>query len=205
MSERNPEALHAALAIFRDTRLLKLVRSSALPRGVTLLLEAAAGEPDAIGEAQRATGAPEAQLTEAAGFFVEQVLLNRSNNSYRILGADRDASAATLRRHMALILKWLHPDLAPASEAGQPFSKSAFATLVTGAWELIKTDERRSAYDASLTSRHKPANRTASDHGRKTPGGHIRPLRRRTGQLAVYKLERDTFWVRLLSYLGRLK
>ena len=103
MSERSPEALHAALAILGEPRLLRLARRSALPRGMTLLLEVAARDPDAIREAQGATGSTEDLLTRAAGFFAEQVLLTRSSDSYHILGASSSASPSQLRRHMALI------------------------------------------------------------------------------------------------------
>ncbi len=103
MSQRSPEALHAALAILNRPQFLRRARRSSLPRGITLLLEVAAGDRDAIREAQAVTGSSEALLTEAAGFFTEQVLLNRSSDSYRILGADSSASPSQLRRHMALI------------------------------------------------------------------------------------------------------
>ncbi|MGO9484234.1 MAG: hypothetical protein ACLPX9_06590, partial [Rhodomicrobium sp.] len=73
MSERSPEALHAALAIMSQPQLLQRARRSSLPRGMTLLLQVAAGDPDAIREAQAATGRSEDHLTKAAGFYTEQV------------------------------------------------------------------------------------------------------------------------------------
>ncbi len=97
MSERSPEALHAALAIMSQPQLLQRARRSSLPRGMTLLLEVAAGDPDAIREAQAATGRSEDHLTKAAGFYTEQVLLHRDSDSYRILGASSSASAPELR------------------------------------------------------------------------------------------------------------
>jgi hypothetical protein len=205
MSERSPEALHAALAILSEPRLLRLARRSALPRGVTLLLEVAAGDPDAIREAQGATGSTEALLTRAAGFFTEQVLLTRSGDSYHILGASSSASPSQLRRHMALILKWLHPDLVPGSGEGRQFDQTALVTLVTGAWETLKTEDRRAAYDAALRSQHNTAPRAPLRRARSGGATSGPALKRSYGQLALYKLERESFWVRILSYFGRLK
>ena len=207
MSQRSPEALHAALAILNRPQFLRRARRSSLPRGITLLLEVAAGDRDAIREAQAVTGSSEALLTEAAGFFTEQVLLNRSSDSYRILGADSSASPSQLRRHMALILRWLHPDLVPGNGGARHFDKTALAGLVTGAWETIKTEDRRAAYDASLRieagNRQRETFRDGRKHSPALPSR--RPLRRNPGQLVLYKMERDFFWVRILRYFGRLK
>src|SRR5215472_6894676 len=109
--QRRPDAIAAALAMLRDPRLARLAQRGPLPRGMTLLLEVAAGETAALASAHSMTSRSEATLQKAAGFFVEQVLLNRQSDHYRVLGSPRDASAAELRRHMALLLKWLHPDL----------------------------------------------------------------------------------------------
>ena len=207
MSQRSPEALHAALAILNRPQYLRAARRSSLPRGVTLLLEVAAGDRDAIGEAQAATGSSEALLTKAAGFFTEQVLLNRNCDSYRILGADSSASPAQLRRHMALILRWIHPDLVPGGGGGRHFDKTALAGLVTGAWETIKTEDRRAAYDAALRieagNRQRKTFRGARKGSPALPSR--RPSRRSPGQLVLYKMERDFFWVRILRYFGRMK
>ena len=143
MSERSPEALHAALAILSQPQLLQRARRSSLPRGMTLLLEVAAGDPDAIREAQAATGTSEAHLTKAAGFFTEQVLLHRNCDSYRILGASRGASAPQLRRHLAFILKWLHPDL--SSRAAEPAGISTRPPLRAASPLLGKPPRPRNA------------------------------------------------------------
>ena len=42
---------------------------------------------------------------------------------------------------MALLLRWLHPDLDRHGE------RSVFAARVTRAWNDLKTQERRAAYD----------------------------------------------------------
>jgi hypothetical protein len=208
MNERSAEALVAALAMLQRPQLCRAAQRSALPRGVTLLLKVAAGEHDALREAITITGRPEALLKKAAGFFVEQVLLTRTSDSYRILGTSNNASAGELRRHMALLLKWLHPDGVPGSRDGGHFDKTALVSLVTAAWETIKTEDRRRAYDAALKMEAKDTRAEAfripqSALTAPTPRPSIRGSRSR--HLALYRIEREPLWIRLLSYLGRMK
>jgi hypothetical protein len=49
---------------------------------------------------------------------------------------------------MALLLRWLHPDLSRCSE------RAVFAARVTAAWDDFKTAERRSAYDTLRLETH---------------------------------------------------
>ena len=67
-----------------------------LPRGMTFLLEVAVGDVGALKRAVALTHHPEAILQEAAGFFIEQILLSRNADNYRTLGASKDASYAEL-------------------------------------------------------------------------------------------------------------
>src|SRR5262249_11090725 len=142
---------------------------------------------------------------------IEQVLLNRQNDNYRVLGSSPDASAAELRRHMALLLKWLHPDLFQSSGDDKGFNRSAYVNLVTKAWESLKTAGRRASYDASLSRRErdrKPGQRRAWPGGNDGPPG-VRgvgtglPHRRSGRRRAVYRMQRGSFLTRLFSYFGR--
>lgn len=145
---QSPEALVAALSVLQDPRLVRAARRAPLPKGVILLLQTAVGEAEAIAAATAITGRSELVLRKAAGFFIEQVLLCRQSDSYRILGADRAMPEAQVRRHMALLMRWLHPDLV-AHGASSQFDKSAYVSRVTNAWESIKTSERRALYEAN--------------------------------------------------------
>lgn len=144
------EALVAALTMLHYPHLTGRARESSLPKGVTFLLQVAAGEAEALSEAQALTGQTEKNLGKAAGFFVEQVLLSAVTDRYRVLGCDRKASNADLRRHMALIMKWLHPDIVGADSPASGFDRSLYVNRVTEAWEALKTEDRRLAYDAVL-------------------------------------------------------
>ena len=109
------------------------------PPGIVQLLRIAAGERDALMAACEQTGRSSATIERAAVFFIEQVLLSPDADSYRVLGADRGASDGELRRNMALLLKFVHPDVADA--------QSLFVRRVTQAWNDLKSPERRAAYD----------------------------------------------------------
>jgi len=199
---RSPEALAAALALLQNPRLARVARRAPLPQGVTFLLEAAVGETGAVAAATALTGRSEAILNSAAGFFIEQVLLNRHADSYRILGADRETPAAELRRNMALLMRWLHPDLLENGAPGQRFDRSAYASRVTKAWESIKTPERRAAYEASRAA---AGGRTLKRGKLPAPGpaGVNTSLNlKRWRPLKVYRRKREGFWNRLLLLAG---
>jgi hypothetical protein len=168
-------ALSAALVLARKPAAIRAHRKAPLPAGMTFLLEIAAGEARSIELAFRSTGQTEAVLQSAAEFFIEQVLLHRSSDSYRVLGCNPDASSSVLRRNMALLMKILHPDVAPNGTGDVRIDRSVFAHRVAQAWEDLKTDDRRSAYDLARrqlsSDRHNgPARVNPSDGA--DPGRH---------------------------------
>jgi DnaJ-class molecular chaperone len=109
-------------------------------------------EADAIDEAAKLTGRTSDVVQQAAAFFVEQILLAPGSNSYRVLGATPQASSSDLRRNMAYLVRWLHPDTKLNSD------RTTFVNRVTFAWDDLKTAERRAAYDSTLRDPKKPAN-----------------------------------------------
>ena len=92
-------------------------------------------------QAAESVGRSRETVREAAAFFVEQILLFPDADSYRVLGARPDATNGELRRNMALLLRWLHPDLDRLGE------RSVLAIRVTRAWNDLKTQQHRAAYD----------------------------------------------------------
>ena len=134
-------ALGAAIGLLHMPSRVRLVRAAPLPVGVLELLRIAAGDEEAIREATEFAGRSRDVICEAVRFFIEQILLAPDADSYRVLGASPEATSAELRRNMALLLRWLHPDLDPCAE------RSIFATRVTLAWNDLKTLDRRAAYD----------------------------------------------------------
>jgi hypothetical protein len=137
-------ALRAAIDLFHNPSQAALLRTHALPEGVLGLLRIAAGDEETVRGFSIASGRSPEKVREAAIFFLEQILLHPDADSYRVLGADRDATYAVLRQNMSLLLQWLHPDV----DHGD--MRSVFAGRVTSAWNDLKTRERRAAYDRRL-------------------------------------------------------
>jgi len=139
----SPAAIRAAIELKHLPSQVHAVRGLPLPDGTTLLLRIAAGEDAAQSEAMKFTGRSAEVVRTASEFFIEQVLLFSEADSYRVLGGLPDASVSDLRHHMALLLRWLHPDVDPDGQ------RSLMAARVIKAWENLKTPERRAIYDAS--------------------------------------------------------
>ena len=145
---REQAAIQAALNLVARPAQARRVTDQPLPSGLTFLLEVAAGDRDALAEARRVTERSDAELRQAAGFFIEQCLLGQAvNNSYRVLGTHSEDAQETLRRHMVLLMRWLHPDIAERNRDTGEVDRSVFAHRVSAAWDDVKTRDRRSAYD----------------------------------------------------------
>jgi hypothetical protein len=150
------DALRAAIGMFYVPSRVHVMRSAPLPSGINLVLRLAAGDADAADEAERLCERSADVTRPAAVFFIEQVLLCAEDDSYRLLGLDNTATTAELRAHMALLLKWLHPD-----RNGEAH-RQHLAQRVIQAWDKVKTPERRQRYDAEHPQRtRKPPSRKA--------------------------------------------
>ena len=139
MSDRM--ALKIAIELLHVPSQLRLLRSKPLPDGVLLLLRIVAGDAEAEQAAVELVGRPRETVRRAATFFIEQVLFAPDADSYRVLGATPQASADELKRNLALLMKWLHPDLDPQGR------RSIFVDRVTTAWNTLKTPGRRAEYN----------------------------------------------------------
>ena len=139
--EPSQPALRLAIDLVHVPSRAHALRRERLPSDVDVLLRIASGDEAVIQDAARTTGRYEQVIRDAATFYVEQVMLSPDADSYRVLGATPFASAEELRRNMALLMHWLHPDLRHDPH------RSVLATRVSQAWETVKTVERRMAYD----------------------------------------------------------
>lgn len=134
-------AVRTAIDLIHVPARVRTARLQPLPGDVAILLRIASGDEDELKNASEATGRPASEIINAAGFYIEQVLLSPESHAYRILGSTETAPSAELRRNMALLMQWLHPDKT------QDGDRSIFATRIASAWESVKTPERRAAYD----------------------------------------------------------
>ncbi len=161
-------AIRAALDLYNTPPLVREVRAAPLPAEMEPLLLLVAGDEAALKQAEDQTARPRDTLVNAAAFFVEQILLDPDADHFRVLGANRSASTADLRKHMALIMRWLHPDMDPDGD------RSVFATRVIRAWQVLKTPERRAAYEQQLDSRQTRNSRQGQRPGSRSTGGHVK-------------------------------
>ena len=136
-------ALRAAIDLLHLPSEVNRLREEPLPSGIPLVLRVAIGEDKAVAQATALTERSSEIVQEAAGFFIVQILFAPDTDSYRVLGASPSATARELRGNMALLIRWLHPDLDQGEE------RSVFVGRVTDAWDRLKTSERRTAYDRS--------------------------------------------------------
>ena len=151
------QAIKAALGLYHLPACLKAVRCDPLPAGIEHLLRIACGDSDALASASTASERAPDVIRQAAVFYIEQVLFSPDANHYRVLGGTPDTAGSELRRNMALLLTWLHPDKDPTGE------RSHLTVRVTAAWDILRSPERRIAYDRTLALRppsERPLTRT---------------------------------------------
>lgn len=137
-------ALRIAIELLHVPAMVRILRRSPLPADTLLLLRLAADDAEAAREAEALSGRSRETNKLAAIFFIEQVLLAPGHDSYRMLGLGPEASSSDLRAHMALLLKWLHPDLRREDQ------RDVLTRRVIDAWDRIKTPERRRQFDRML-------------------------------------------------------
>ena len=143
-----------ALDLLQTPSSVKILRAAPLPPDVVTLLRIAAGDEEASSQAAAATRHSPKSIREAAAFYIEQILLHPEADHYRVLGVQPGASSAELRRNMALLIRWLHPDQKNGAE------RSVFVARVTRAWNELKNEDRRAAYDLD---RRREFSRRAAD------------------------------------------
>ena len=121
---------------------VRLIRSAPLPDGSDLLLRIAAGDEEATRTGDRDRRPIAGNSPRSRGLFCSSRSCSfRTPIAIGCWVRGRKRTNSELRRNMALLLRWLHPDLDPHGE------RSVFAARVTRAWNDLKTQERRAAYD----------------------------------------------------------
>lgn len=186
-------AVRQALDLMHVPSRVRMTRTDPLPTGVEILLRIAAGDAEALTKAAELTGRDKQEIEGAAGFYIEQILLSSEADSYRVLGASEHASPGELRRNMALLMQWLHPDKNVEGD------RSIFASRITRAWENLKTQERRTAYDLSKGSAAASGERRSKgSQRRRSP---VRPDVVAGGALREGRDQRDGLLRRMLRAL----
>jgi hypothetical protein len=163
---REATALEVAVGLLQLPSRVRTLRDGDLPADLEMLLRIVAGDDRALSEAMATTEQSASRLQAAASFYIEQILLHPGADSYRALGARPDATLDQLRRNMALLLRWLHPD------RDGDATRALFANRVTQAWNNVKTVERRALYDSTIRS---PVNDRAKPNARRDSFSPLRP------------------------------
>jgi hypothetical protein len=191
-------ALKLAFDLLDFPSQVRVLRKAPVPIDVVVLLRIAAGDEESIQQATRASGRPLRAVRDAAGFLIEQILLFPEADSYRVLGASPRAPNFELRRNMALLLRWLHPDVDRRGE------RSIFAARVTKAWSDLKTADRRAAYDQELQKTLAEAALRQKEKARRNKRArHTRAKARSHASLHRYYEEPGLLRRLLLTLFGR--
>ena len=143
MNEGVGHALDQAIAFWRAPALLANARHRPLPDDVLDVVRIAAGDSNAAGQGAEATGADPAEVTEAAAFYLQQLLFAPGTDSYRVLGVNPGADDSRIKEHYRWLVRWLHPDRNPDEW------EALYADRVNRAWQDLRTPAKRAAYDAS--------------------------------------------------------
>ncbi len=141
MSVAAASAVRYALDLVKVPAAVPAARAARFPTDITTLLRLVAMDSTTIEQSVAQTGESEAQLLDAAEFFVLQVCFTPGIDSYRILGANRDDPIERIREHYRLLVRWLHPDR--NSDAWQ----TVFLDRVNRAWRDLRSVDGRAEYD----------------------------------------------------------
>lgn len=138
-------ALEWAVALLRAPGERYALRLRSLPPGMETLLEVAADASTvALADISLRLGEPEDRVREAARFYVREVLFHPDADAYRTLGVGQQASSEQIKAHHRLLQHWLHPDRQRSED------DSVFAARVNTAWNELRNQTRRTAYDKTL-------------------------------------------------------
>ncbi len=83
---------------------------------------------------------------DAVMFFIENVLLAKGANYYRILGLNRSASDGEIKKNHRLMIRLFHPDRIGDEDVW----RAGFASRINAAYNTLIHLESRQAYDSSL-------------------------------------------------------
>ena len=147
MSDGSVDALEQAIALYRAPARLSAAHQRPLVNAL-LLLRIAADDRAAIALAVQACGETTETVSGAALLYIQQVLFADGADAYRLLGAQPDDDTAQIREHYRWLMRWLHPDRQPERW------EVAYSERVNQAWQILRSTDRRRAYDRSLEKTH---------------------------------------------------
>lgn len=186
------DALELALALHQAPEQRQALRERPLPQHVGRVIRLAAGSQPLLAETAQGCGLDEQAVQEAARFFVQQILLEPGTDPYRVLGVGTDATAQQLRTHFHWLQRWLHPD------RGNDEWQSEYVTRLNWAWQQLRTEAAREAWDRENRQQREPRQHAAAIQAVHQPlaPGRWTPIPVASGQQAS-----RTPWLRRLAVL----
>lgn len=199
-------AIKTALSLLSVPSRGRQVRRSQLPSGTDMLIRIAIDPLTAEAVSESLHRDP-GQLSEAASFFIEQILLAPGGDSYRTLGASRESTSNVLRQNFVYLCKWVH-----AAER-EGFAGPAYLVRITQAWNNLKTQDRRATYDKTLDSTsgeqapHDDMKSRLARNGEalKVPVFHKKSLQAARRKMVFQENRRPGLMARLIAFAFNLK
>ncbi|MHB8474458.1 MAG: J domain-containing protein [Gammaproteobacteria bacterium] len=136
------DALELALALYHAPIQRFALPGRPLPDDIGVVIQIASGSLSLLEEAATRHHERKETILEASRFYLQQVLFAPDADAYRVLGLAPDAPAERIREHYRQLQRWLHPD-----RRGDDW-EAGFATRVNWAWQHLRNDASRRAYDA---------------------------------------------------------
>ena len=125
--------IEVALELSRLPVLAGAMRKAPLPAEVGVIIRVAGGCRATLEEASVGIGRSQHEVLEACTFYVQQVLLDASADSYRALGGAPGTALDVLREHRNWLLRRFHPD------ARSSAWEALYARRVLEAWREVKS------------------------------------------------------------------
>jgi hypothetical protein len=153
--EKLPEDLRATYRKSLRGELLPVIADSRV--GLAILQLAANKSPSDVKfdpdlKVEVSTKGTRKSLRELAVWYIARSQLRSGRSHYALLGLTRDASSEQVRDHYRRLIAMVHPDVKP-----DDFPDDA-ATQVNLAYETLCDEQRRIAYDASISEMSPPGN-----------------------------------------------
>jgi|GEM_PF-2365194 len=116
-----------AINVYRQPARLHGLAYDQMPADILNVIKIAAGDADTTKLCIEAVKVEEAELKEAAEFYLHQMFLKAGKSRHRMLALPFSAKLETVRNHRRWLQKWLHPDRAGSKWKSAYFNQVAIA------------------------------------------------------------------------------
>ena len=147
----NTPAIHQAMRLdkYPEEMAWLCFPDSDFPEGISDLLRLCSSKEQLI-EFADSNGFDPEQLSNDLFNFIEQAVVNESNNDEKVLGTDKFASSQQQKFHYRLLMKIYHPDLSNRPNAEH------YAAIITNAYQRLKEKEKSQGVISFSESRRPP-------------------------------------------------